>query len=456
MTTQEKELEKLRRENQKLLKEIEDKNQIIKHIEQEKKRIEKEFEEFKTKHTSTVRQLQKALKIKPNLQHRPKPIGAKKNHKGYGRKTPVNIDREEELIPNRCPHCHQRLKSRTVSVRERFVTTIQIINPAEVIKYLLHRKWCSHCKQLVEPEVPGVLPNAHLSLNIMLLVMYLQLALRVPGAKICEYFSTIHGIHISAGEIPNILRQLAREYGDYYCHLEKLIKLARVKYTDSTGWRIKGKKATAWVFVAAGTVIYKIRKSCNHKTPLQVLGRAIQGMTLVVDRHSAFRTLARKAGYFLQLCWSHILEDSKELSVSFGREGTYVHKRLKQTFQQAKSLNHQATPEQVDQLCGEILQLTNRHYKHITIRRFVNNLAFRDIDDLFRFTTDPSIDPTNNLSERELRHLVMIRRSSHGSRSPRGAAATAQLTSIIQTLKLRKENVLQGLQNILNQIQTTE
>ena len=85
-----------------------------------------------------------------------------------------------------------------------------------------------------------------------------------------------------------------------------------------------------------------------------------------------------------------------------------------------------------------------------------NNLAYRDLKDLFRFTTDPSIDPTNNLSERELRHLVMIRKISHGSRSPRGAAVTAQLTSIIQTLKLRKENVLQGLQNILKQIQTSE
>ena len=463
MTTQETELEKLRREIQKLLKEIEDKNQIIKHIEQEKKRIEqekkrveKEFEEFKAKHTGTVRQLHKALKIKPNLQHKPKPIGAKKNHKGHGRKTPTQIDREEPLIPNKCPHCHHRLKGRTVSVRERFVTTIQIINPAEVIKYLLHRKWCSHCKQLVEPEVPGVLPNAHLGLNIMLLAMYLHLALRVPIAKICEYFSTIHGIHLSSGEIPNILRQLAREYGDYYCHLEKLIKLARVKHTDSTGWRIKGKPYTAWVFVTTGTVLYKIRKSNNHKTPLQVLGKAIRGMALVVDRHSAFRTLARKAGYFLQLCWSHILEDSKELSVAFGREGTYVHKRLKQVFRLAKGLNHQATPEQVGQLCGEVIQLTARHYKHITVRRFVNNLAYRDLKDLFRFTTDPSIDPTNNLSERELRHLVMIRKISHGSRSPRGAAVTAQLTSIIQTLKLRKENVLQGLQNILKQIQTSE
>lgn len=435
------------------IRELEEENS---KLADEKKRIEKEFEEFKAKYIGTVRNLHKALKIKPDLPQSPNPIGAKPRHKGHGRKSPIYVDKEEPLEVSKCPYCNTRLQGKTVSIRERFVTTIRIINPAEVIKYLLHRKWCPTCEKLVESEVPGVLPNARFGLNIMLLVMYLHLALRVPGAKICEYFHTIHDIKMSSGEIPNILTQLAREYGDYYAYLEKLVRAARVKHTDSTSWRIKGRNYTAWVFIAAGIVLYKIRKSTSHKTPLQVLGKAIKGMTLVVDRHSAFRTLARKAGYLLQLCWSHILEDSRELKHSFGSEGRYVHKNLKRIFALAKGLNHKATQEQVDQLRGEILQLTYRHYKHITVRRFVNNLAYRDLNDLFRFTTDPDVDPTNNISERELRHLVMIRRISHGSRSTRGATVTAQLTSIIQTIRLRKQNVIQGLQNILNSLQTTE
>jgi len=452
MTPQEKEIARLRRENDKLKEE----NDRLKKIEKEFESTKKEFEEFKAKHAGTVQNLQKALKIKPNIEPSKNPIGAKLKHKGHGRKSPKTFNKEKPLSLEACPYCNTKLKGKTASIRERFVTTISIINPAQVIKYLLHRKWCHKCKKLVEPEVPGALPNARFGLNIMLLVMYLHLALRVPGAKICEYFRTIHDIHISAGEIPHILTQLAREYGDYYTHLEKLVRAARVKYTDSTSWRIKGKNYVAWVFITAGIVLYKISKSTNHKTPLHVLGKAIKGMTLVVDRHSAYRTLARKAGYLLQLCWSHILEDSRELKHSFGAEGKYVHENLKRIFALAKSLNHQATQEQVDQLRAEMLQLTWRHYKHITVRRFVNNLAHRDLEDLFRFTTDPEIDPTNNISERELRHLVMIRRISHGSRSRRGANVTAQLTSIIQTLRLRKENVLEGLQNLLNPLQTTE
>lgn len=449
-------LEQAKREIERLKKE---KDSIEKKFEETRKELEgtkKEFEEFKAKHAGTVQHLHKALKIKPDLPRSRNPIGAKPRHKGRGRKSPTHVDREEPLTLDVCPHCNARLKGKTVGTRERFVTTIHIIHPAEVIKYILHRRWCPKCKKLVEPEVPGVLPNARFGLNIMLLVMYLHLALRVPGAKICEYFRTIHDISICEGEIPHILTQLAREYGEYYSHLEKLVRAARVKYTDSTSWRIKGKNYTAWVFIAVGVVLYKIRKSASHKTPLQVLGRLGKGMTLVVDRHSAFRTLARKAGYVLQLCWFHILEDSRELKHAFGSEGKYVHENLKRIFALAKGLNHKATPEQVDQLRAEILQLTFPHYKHTTVRRFVNNLAYRDLEDLFRFTTDPSINPTNSISERELRHLVMIRRISHGSRSTRGATVTAQLTSIIQTFRMQRVNVLEGLQNVLNPLQTTE
>jgi len=456
MDQKDRRIKELEEEVKRLKKQNEQIEQEKKRVEDEKKRVEKEFEEFKAKHASTVQNLRKALKIKPDLPQSPNPIGAKPRHKGHGRKSPINADKEETLEISKCPHCNTHLKGKTVSVRERFVTTIRVINPAEVIKYLLYRKWCHSCKKLVEPEVPGVLPNARFGLNIMLLVMYLHLALRVPCKKICEYFRTLHSIKMCGGEIPNILTQLAREYGDYYAHLEKLVRLARVKYTDSTGWRIKGRNYAAWVFIAAGIVLYKIRKSASHRAPLQALGRAVKGMTLVVDRHSAFRTLARKAGYLLQLCWSHILEDSRELKHAFGAEGKYVHENLKRIFALAKGLNHKAILEQVDQLRGEILQFTYRHYKHLTVRRFVNNLAYRDLEDLFRFTTNQDIDPTNNISERELRHLVMIRRISHGSRSPRGAAVTAQLTSIIQTLRMQKVNVLQGLQNILGEFQTSE
>ena len=413
------------------------------------KKIEKEFEEFKAKHTITVSNLQKALKIKASSKKNTLPLGAPKGHKGYARRIPERIDYIRELIPKKCPHCNTKLMGKTQEIRTRHVTDIKLVSRAKTTRYNIHRKYCPTCKKLVELEVREALPHARFGLNLMLLVMYLKLGLRLPCNKICAYFEDVFNLKISEGEIIGILRQLAVAFGDYYAHLEDIVKIARIKHSDTTSWRINGKNHVAWVFIACGVVLYKIRKSNCHKVGLVFLKKQ-KGNILVVDRHSAFRLLAKKAGFLLQLCWSHILEDSKQLAEGFGAEGMYMHRKLKKIYALAKGLNHKGTLEMVEQLKAEVFQLTLRHYKHSTIRKFVNNLSYRDGTDLFRFVTDPEIDSTNNISERELRALVIIRKISNGSRSRRGANATAMLLSIIQTLRFKDEKVLQGLQTILN------
>lgn len=434
-------LEKERKAHEKTKKEHE-------HTKKEFEKVENEFEEFKAKHAQTVAELRKALRIKADKKSSGKPVGAQNGHKAYTRRIPERVDFIEEHNPSRCRHCRTKL-GETQEVRQRYVTDIKIVVKVKNTQHNIHRKYCPTCKKIVEPEVPNVLPRARFGLNLMLLVMYLRLGLRLPGNKVCEFLLTMYDLKMSEGEVVHILKQLVIAFGPYYSHLESMVKIARVKYTDSTGWRVNGQKYFAWVFIASGIVLYKIRKRNNHKVALALFGKKQKGITLVVDRHSAFRTLAEKAGFLLQLCWSHILEDSKILAKNFGAEGRYVHKKLKIIYEIAASFEGKGKQEHVDALKAEILALTLRHYKHSTVRRFVNNLWKRDAENLFRFVTDPEIDSTNNISERELRHLVIIRKISNGSRSPRGAHATAMLLSIIQTLRMNKKNPLLEMQKIL-------
>src|SRR3972149_2103045 len=121
-------------EKDKRIKELEEEIRVLKRekkcIEDEKKRIEKdledtrkefedtkkEFEEFKAKHAGTVQNLQKALKIKPDLPKSKNKIGAKEKHKGHGRESPTTFDKEEPLIPDVCPDCNTPLKGKTASI----------------------------------------------------------------------------------------------------------------------------------------------------------------------------------------------------------------------------------------------------------------------------------------------------------------------------------------------------
>ena len=429
----------------KRIKELEKK---IEQILEEKKKIEKEFDEFKLKHAGTVENLKKAMHIKPNLTKSSLKRGAQHGHKGYSRKIPKRIDYIIPLNPKQCPECKKQLPEEDQEVRQRYVTDIRLAIKVIHTQYNIHRKYCKGCKKLVESQVLNALPHARFGLSLMLFVMYLRYGQRLPVNKVREFLQTICDLTISEGEIIHMSNQLAKAFGNQYKMLELLLKLCKVKHSDTTSWRVNGKNYTAWVFITLGAVLYKITRKGTADVPLKLLGKKQQGHILVVDRHSVFRSLAEKAGYTLQFCWPHILQDSKELKRDFGGEGGYVLRKLKLIFADAVSLKHQGTEGQVQKLKERVEKLLTRRYQHKTVWKFVKNLVKRDLENLFIFVTHPDVDSTNNISERALRALVIIRKISNGSRSEQGAETTATLLSVIQTLRMQKKNIFLGLQEI--------
>lgn len=438
---------KLKEENKRLR---EEKEKIRWDFEKTKKEFEntkKKFEDFKATHTLTVTALRKALNIKANNKKRHKKLGAPKGHKGYTRVIPARIDYVEKLEPSKCPDCDSDL-SDTQEIRSRYMTDLEFAMSVKTTRFDIHRKYCAKCKKLVELKPKNVLPRARFGLKLMLFIMYLKLGLRTPSQKIVEFMQDIHGLTISESEVYCILKQLSKLFGGYYEQLKKILNLSKVKHADSTTWWVNGKRYAAWVFIAAGVVLYEIAKRNNHKTPMKIFGAKQKNNILVVDRHSAFRALAKKRGFTLQLCWSHILDDSKDLKKCFGEEGKYVHERLKKIFAAAKTLNHHGTEKDVEHLIKRVFLLTLRHYKNHAMRSFVNNLYNRDHKNLFIFVTNPDVNPTNNISERELRKMVIIRKISNGSKSQTGAKNTVTLLSIIQTLRNNKQNLFLQLEKL--------
>ena len=442
MTDKNKLIEQLREKIRKL---EEERNKI----EEKLKKTQKEFEEFKLKHAGTVENLKKAMHIKPDIMKSSLKCGAQRGHKGYTRKIPERVDHIVPLSLKKCPDCGDTLLGEIQEVRERYVTDIHFVAKVTNTKYEIPRKYCRTCKKLVEPHVPQALPHARFGLNLMLFVIYLRIALRLPVNKVREYFQTVHGFSISEGEIILISHQLAQAYGSYYKQLERLLKFCKVKYSDTTSWRTNGKNYTAWVFITAGAVLYKITRRAKAEIPLKMFGTKQQGNVLVVDRISTNRSLAKKAGFTPQFCWSHILDDSRGLAKNFGREGKYAHRKLKQIFADAKSLDHQGAQEQVKKLEEKILALNKKKYSHSTVRKWVKNLATRDFHGLFIFVTNPDVDPTNNISEQKIRKLVIHRKISNGSRSVAGAETIATLYTVIETLKHQNKPVFPGLKYIL-------
>ena len=83
------------------------------------------------------------------------------------------------------------------------------------------------------------------------------------------------------------------------------------------------------------------------------------------------------------------------------------------------------------QLCEQ-----HRHASHKALREIARELL-NDWDVIMRPLDDPTLPLTNNAAERQLRHYVIARRISYGTRSPVGSHSLALLASIIDTCRLR-------------------
>lgn len=382
--------------------------------------------------------------IKKDVQEEPKKSGQKEGHVGYSRHVPERIDEVKERKLEECPICGEPV-SDTQEIRERIIEDIE--QPKTInTKHLIHRCYCKNCDKIVEVEIYEALPNARFGLKLMMLVLILKLDCRIPSNKVTSLLSSVFGIKISDGEIYNILKQLSEALGDYYSELEKRIKEALVKNIDETSWRINGKNYWLWIFINKEVALYVVRKRRSSKVPIEILGNQ-EGKTIISDRYSAYNELAKESGCKQQICWTHLLRNSKDLAEHYS-EAKYIHKRMKYIYRKAKENNISK-----EELLNWIDLITSRKYRSTEVYKFVKSVCRNHRDDLFRFVDNPRIDSTNNLAERGIRTGVVIRKISGGSRSENGAEITSRLLSVLQTAKLQSNNPLRFITNLL---QTTK
>lgn len=66
--------------------------------------------------------------------------------------------------------------------------------------------------------------------------------------------------------------------------------------------------------------------------------------------------------------------------------------------------------------------------------------VLRHQDELFQFVLTPGVPPDNNLAERSLRPLIIMRKTSGGSRSPQASKTRLTLFSLLSTWAARDLN----------------
>ena len=368
--------------------------------------------------------------------------GGQPGHKGRFREKATNITKTVTVDVTCCPNCGNDTLSRIQEKRTRVIEDIPV-PVADVIEYTLCRRYCSCCKKLVEEPITTALPKARLGLKVMLVVVWLKIGLRLTEEAIPQILDELCGIRISEGEVSNICSMIAKEFGEYYAQLEEEIRSAPVRYIDETSWRENGNRLWMWAFVTKGMALYRIAKGRGHEVPCEVLGEQPSGVD-VHDRFRAYDVVERLTGNRpQQLCWFHILGDSKELVQLCGEEGKTIHKGMKELFASASAFDHKGTDEDVKRLIERLHTVLGQNFTKLRCKKFAQSILKRP-DQLFVFVTKPDVEGTNNRAERAIRPHVVYRKISGGTRSPIGTKRYEVLASVLQTFKLKEKNFVKA------------
>ncbi len=390
--------------------------------------------------------------VKPNRPPRegPRPPRKKRaatHNTSRKRATPTRVERH---ALDRCPDCNYPLHGESVDYT-REVIELPAPQPVEVIEHQVIKRWCPHCEAWHSPQLDlagQVLGQGRIGVRIASLVSYLRTTLRLSVRAIQAYLETLHQLRLSIGEIvalPHAVRQQLQPQAN---QLKAEMQASTVVHGDETGWRENGQNGYAWAFVTDGPLAVRYFEhdpSHSHLVAQRILGADWRGW-LVTDFYAAYNLIPGRH----QRCWSHLLRDLHALKEEQAANAEVVEwaTAVRQLYDDAHiwlvahpapTLAERRTKydDLFTRACrlGEQYALTYEHPCCTLAKR-----VLRHQDELFQFVLVPGLPADNNLAERSIRPLVIIRKISGGSRSEEGTQTRLTLASLLHTWAARNLN----------------
>jgi len=392
--------------------------------------------------------------VKPNRPPRagprpPRKKRAAEQNTSRKRATPTRVERH---ALERCPDCNYPLRGESVDYT-REVIELPAPQPVEVIEHQVIKRWCPHCATWHSPQLDlsgQVLGQGRIGVRIASLVSYLRTTLRLPVRAIQAYLETLHNLRLSVGEIVALTHAVRQQLQPQADQLKAEVQASTVVHGDETGWRENGQNGYAWAFVTAGPLAVRYFErdaSRSHLVAQRILGVDWRGW-LVTDFYAAYNLIPGRH----QRCWVHLLRDLHDLKEAQAAQSavldwaTAVRKLYDEALvwlvahpQPTRAERRTEYDELFTRACrlGEQYALTYEHPCCTLAKRLL-----RHQDELFQFVLVPGLPADNNLAERSIRPLVIIRKISGGSRSAEGTQTRLTLASLLQTWAARNLNPL--------------
>jgi transposase len=275
---------------------------------------------------------------------------------------------------------------------------------------------------------------------LVALICALALRMRLSRRRIREFLADWLGLSLSVASINHCLHEAGRAVAPVV--EEQLLAEVRASdllHADETSWKEQGKLLWLWVFTTATTTVFLIGRR-SQELLHSVLGAVIHGW-LMSDGYWAYRDYDNRLR-----CLTHLLRKARGLEESLDgqarRFGLALRSRIEAVMAAVYAAREGPPPTALRahhaEALNTLLDLCIQHAeaKHAKTRALARELL-NDWDTFWVVLDHPELPLTNNAAERALRHWVIARRISYGTRNPQGSRAFTLLASVIETCRQR-------------------
>ena len=407
--------------------------------------------EGKSKHVPSVAESNTVKREnKPTAPKNRKP-GRQLGAKGFGRKVKLPVTGEVIHKADKCGGCDEELGEAARFERRTGSYTLDIkqVEFGLAVTNILHiygttRCRCGHwtetthgrCEREVGWDVE--ITEWHLvGSTLAALIICLSLRMRQSRPRIREFLADWLGISISKGCISKCIAEGGRAVAPLEAEFVAEIEQSELLHVDETGWKENGKTTWLWVLITT-TVTYYLIGSRSWNTIADIMDN-FAGW-LMSDGYGQYRKYGKRLR-----CLAHIIRKARGMRESCHPEAAEFGKKVLASINLFISGIYEARGDPAIDLMEryaenlaelKLLCEAYRDHEHEKTKKLARELL-NDWDAIWNVLRYPQMPITNNLAERALRHWVISRKISYGTRTKQGSRAYAMLASVIDTCRQR-------------------
>jgi transposase len=350
------------------------------------------------------------------------------------------------LKPKACRRCGRDLAGEDAAPLRHQVWELPEIKP-QVIEYQRQRLRCPCCGETTCAELPRGVPTGQSGPRLVAFVALLMAYFRQSKRRTALFLGTFLNQPCCPALTIKMQTQVTEALRPAYDELVNELPTQPHLGIDESPTKEAATKAWLWTFVGACFTVFAWRGTRAATVLTEWLTKDFTGVVMC-DRAKMYWQLGQ-----LQWCWAHLKRDFQAWADCDNRVvkrlGDDLLRAVRELFRQWSrcrdgTLNRAALKQE---LAG-----TRRVVESLLLRGEFSGQAqvtgtCRELYDhkawLWTFLDHEGVEPTNNASERALRHAVIWRKLSFGTQSPGGSRFVETMLTVIESCRQQSRNVFE-------------